>query len=220
MASEGRGVQWEAALIRQEVYADQKAALNRFLPVVLPGGSASEIPLWMGPATTTHYTISDYTVRGADSLLRLLTDQPYETESPLGSVPVLLRRAAECSSAAASEDIVRDVLLQRLADRTPERNEAMVQADVRQLLAAGDVGLDEHDLGAELNAQTENRRRIDIAASCTVIEVRKDLRVDGVLEAAEQQLASYVATRRERTAHGGVALKIFGLKIGPASGFS
>jgi hypothetical protein len=32
LASEGRGVQWEARLIREEVYADYKAALNRFLP--------------------------------------------------------------------------------------------------------------------------------------------------------------------------------------------
>lgn len=56
LASEGRGVQWEAKLIRDEIYADQHAALNRFLPVILPGGSAVDIPQWMGRTTTTHYT--------------------------------------------------------------------------------------------------------------------------------------------------------------------
>lgn len=140
LAGEGRGVQWEAGLIREEVYADQKAALNRFLPVVLPGGSVAEIPQWMGPTTTTNYAITDYTVRGAENLLRLLTDQPYETKPSLGSVPVLLPRRVECSSATARGDMVRDIL-RRLVDRTPGRNEAMVQADVRQLLAAGDLGL-------------------------------------------------------------------------------
>jgi TIR domain/N-6 DNA Methylase len=205
LASEGRGVQWEAGLIREEVYADQKVALNRFLPVVLPGVSAADIPQWMGPTTTTHYTVSDYTVRGADKLLRLLTDQPYETQPPLGSVPVLLPRRAERSSAAALED-VRDILLRRLVDRTPGRNEAMVQADVRQFLAAGDLGLEEHDLGAEPDAQTENRRRIDIAGSRAVIEVRKDLRAVGVLKTAGQQLASYVAARSELTGQRYVAV--------------
>ncbi|MGH3830958.1 MAG: toll/interleukin-1 receptor domain-containing protein [Pseudonocardiaceae bacterium] len=152
-ASEGRGVQWEARLIREEVYADYKAALNRFLPVVLPGGSAADIPQWMGPTTTTYYMVSDYTVRGSDSLLRLLTDQPSETQPPLGSVPVLLPRQAEYSSAAAHGGMGRDTLLRRLVSRTPGRNEAMVQADVRQLLAAGDIGLDEHDLRTESDAQ-------------------------------------------------------------------
>lgn len=199
LASEGRGVQWEAGLIREEVYADKNASLNRFLPVVLPGCSAADIPKWMGPTTTTHYTISDYTLTGADSLLRLLTDQPSETQPPLGSVPVLLPRRAEYSSAAAHGDMVRDMLLRRLVNRTRGRNEAMVQADVRQLLAAGELGLDEHDLRAEPDAQTENRRRIDVAVSCTVIEVRKDLREVGVLKAAEQQLGGYVADRSERT---------------------
>jgi len=40
---EGRGVQFEARLIRDAVYRDQRA-LDRFVPVVLPGGSAADIP--------------------------------------------------------------------------------------------------------------------------------------------------------------------------------
>ncbi len=34
--AEGRGVQWEARLIRDLFYADQEAGLRRFVPVVLP----------------------------------------------------------------------------------------------------------------------------------------------------------------------------------------
>jgi len=204
-SGEGRGVQWETALIRQEVYADPKAALNRFLPVILPGGSVAGIPQWMGPATTTHYTVSDYTVEGADSLLRLLTNQPYETQPPLGSVPVLPPRQTKYSSATPPRDVARD-LLRHLTDRTPGRNEAMVQADVRQLLAIGDIGLKEHDLGVELAAQAENRRRIDVAISRTVIEVRDDLRAGGVLREAERRLAGYVTARSEQTGQRYVAV--------------
>lgn len=213
LASEGRGVQWEARLIREEVYADYKAALNRFLPVILPGGSAADIPQWMGPTTTTYYTISDYTLRGAESLLRLLTDQPYETQAPLGSVPVLLPRRAEYSAVSIGHGgMGRDTLLRRLVNRSPRRNEAMVQADIRQLLAAGDLGLDEHDLGAEPDAQIENRRRIDVAASCTVIEVHNDLHEADVLKAAEQQLASYVTARSERAGQRYVAVLTDGVE--------
>jgi len=91
---EGRGAQWEAGLIREIFYADQQAGLQRVLPVVLPGCSADDIPLWLGPKSTTHYLVSDFTVAGAETLLRLLTGQPWETEPPLGTVPFLPQRGA------------------------------------------------------------------------------------------------------------------------------
>ena len=86
---EGRGVQWEAALIREEVYADREAALEKFLPVVLPGCSVGDISVWLGPNTTTHYAVTACTVAGAEKLLRCLLDQPFETEPPIGTVPTL-----------------------------------------------------------------------------------------------------------------------------------
>jgi hypothetical protein len=75
---EGRGVQWEARLIRDRFYADQPAGLREILPVVLPGCAAA-----------TFYTVSEFTVAGAETLLRVLTSQPGETEPPMGPVPVL-----------------------------------------------------------------------------------------------------------------------------------
>jgi hypothetical protein len=80
-------VQWEANLIRNELLADHQASLNRFLPVVLPGCSADDIPAWLGPASHTHYAVSEYTLTGAGKLLRLLTGQPYEPMPPVGPVP-------------------------------------------------------------------------------------------------------------------------------------
>ncbi len=86
---EGRGVQWEARQIRDRIYAGQDAGLQLVLPVVLPSGSAGDLPLWLAPASTTHYQVTGYTVAGAEALLRVLTGQPLETEPDLGAVPYL-----------------------------------------------------------------------------------------------------------------------------------
>ena len=73
---EGRGVQLEARLIRDLFYADQDAGMARFMPVVLPGGSRTDIPLWLAPASAAFYRVSEFTVAGAEALLRVLTGQP------------------------------------------------------------------------------------------------------------------------------------------------
>ena len=83
----GRGVQWEARLIRDAFYQDQDA-LNRFVPVVLPGQTIEGVPDFLAPATTTVYHVRDFTVAGAEPLLRLLTGQSYEIP-PLGPRSVL-----------------------------------------------------------------------------------------------------------------------------------
>ena len=84
----GRGVQWESRLIRDRFYADQDAGLQLVLPVVLPGGSADGLPLWLAPASTTHYPVTGYTVAGAEALLRVLTGQPLETRAGTRRGPV------------------------------------------------------------------------------------------------------------------------------------
>jgi hypothetical protein len=38
--------------------------------------SSVDIPAWLNPAGATHYVISDFTIAGAERLLRLLTNQP------------------------------------------------------------------------------------------------------------------------------------------------
>ncbi|MGW4213834.1 CHAT domain-containing protein [Lentzea sp. NPDC004789] len=90
---EGRGVQWEARLIRDAFYADQRA-LDRFVPVVLPGQSVEGVPDFLAPHSSTVYQVRDFTLAGADGLLRLLLNQPAEIEPPLGQVPVLGQRAS------------------------------------------------------------------------------------------------------------------------------
>ncbi len=74
-----------------------------------------------------------------------------------------------------------------------------MQADVRQLLLTGGLGLGDHDLDVQLETQVGDRRRIDVEVGFTVIEVKKDLRNAGVVRAAEEQLAGYVRARAART---------------------
>ncbi|MET8997973.1 toll/interleukin-1 receptor domain-containing protein [Amycolatopsis sp. NPDC004169] len=87
-AHEERGVQWEARLIREAFYADRNA-VKRIVPVVLPGRSADDVPGFLAPATSTVYPVSDFTVEGAEALLRLLTNQPEFVRRKLGTAPVL-----------------------------------------------------------------------------------------------------------------------------------
>jgi hypothetical protein len=128
----GRGVQWEARLIRDAFYDDQRA-LDRFVPVVLPGQSVEGVPDFLAPATTTVYFVSDFTVDGADSLLRFLTGQPEVIEPPLGPVPVLGPSPSPNSASAPTRT------------REPFRAESVVRNEISghvsgTVIQAGSVG--------------------------------------------------------------------------------
>src|SRR5689334_1755181 len=74
--------------------------------------------------------------------------------------------------------------------------EANVQAHIQTILLFGGLNLGEENLeSVELEAQAGGGRRIDIEAGFTVIEVKRDLRVAGVLSQAEVQLGGYVRSR-------------------------
>jgi hypothetical protein len=57
--------------------------------VVLPGQTRDDVPDFLAPATTTVYFVREFTVAGAEPLLRLLTRQPAHIPSPLGPRLVL-----------------------------------------------------------------------------------------------------------------------------------
>lgn len=92
----GRGVQRETRLIRDAFYADQKA-VNRFVPVVVPGQTVDDVPGFLAPATTTVYHVNSFTPSGTKPMLRLLFDQPFDSEPPLGQQPPLPLRPPEPS---------------------------------------------------------------------------------------------------------------------------
>ncbi|TCC00364.1 CHAT domain-containing protein [Micromonospora zingiberis] len=92
--SVGRGVRWESRQLMERWYADEKAGLRSILPVVLPGSDPTELPDWMLPSGATVYHVEEFTLAGAEALLRVLTDQPLDVEPPLGRVPALPARPA------------------------------------------------------------------------------------------------------------------------------
>ena len=117
-------MQWEARLIRDLFYADQPAGLRRFLPVVLPRCSHADIPVWLSPVSAAYYQVGEFTVAGAEGLLRMLTGQPGVLEPPLGPVPMLPPRGTAPPAGGG------------LAGRPGLRTEVVIEA---RLLADGVV---------------------------------------------------------------------------------
>ncbi|MFD9701408.1 SEFIR domain-containing protein [Lentzea sp. NPDC059081] len=84
----GRGVQWEARLIRDAFYAHQHD-LQKFVPVVLLDEPTTSVRDFLAPSSTTVYRVPAFTVAGAEDLLRFLLDRPRVVEPPLGGAPLL-----------------------------------------------------------------------------------------------------------------------------------
>ncbi|WP_460916864.1 CHAT domain-containing protein [Plantactinospora veratri] len=91
--STGRGVRWEARLLKERWYADPEAGLRSILPVVLPDGDVDGLPDWLVPVGGSVYHVPELTATGVEELLRVLTAQPQEVEPPVGTVPWLPPRS-------------------------------------------------------------------------------------------------------------------------------
>lgn len=84
--------------------------------------------------------------------------------------------------------------------RNPRRTEAEIQADVRQFILSAPFELEPGDLAdVSLESPVGDRKRIDVEAGSTVIEVKRDLRRERVRLEAEEQLAGYVEFRVKET---------------------
>ncbi len=89
-------------------------------------------------------------------------------------------------------------LFQRLIRRDQRRTEAEIQADVRQFILSAPFELEVADV-VSLESQLGDKRRIDVEAGSTVIEVKRDIRRERIRKEAEEQLAGYVETRMAQT---------------------
>jgi hypothetical protein len=86
----------------------------------------------------------------------------------------------------------------RLSAGAKGRTEADIQADVRALLLlAGSLELIEEDVEVFLEAPAGGGRRSDVEVGSTVFEVKKSVRPGRALDAAVDQLATYVRHRTE-----------------------
>ncbi|WP_103339180.1 SEFIR domain-containing protein [Amycolatopsis sp. CA-126428] len=70
---EGRGAQFEAAIIRNNLTRDLRRETERVLPVVLPGRSIDEIPAFLNAHSTTRYEVREFTEAGVTDLLAAIT---------------------------------------------------------------------------------------------------------------------------------------------------
>lgn len=90
-------------------------------------------------------------------------------------------------------------LVRRLAARGASRTEADIQGDIRSFLTGGHLSLSpDQVVRSEEPAGDGTRRRLDIAVGHAVIEVKKDLRPQGIMASALDQLAGYVSTRAQQ----------------------
>ena len=74
----------------------------RVLPVVLSDQSRDGVPDFLLPTSSTVYAVREFTVAGAEELLRVLLRRPAETEPPIGQAPELGARPAAARSPSRS----------------------------------------------------------------------------------------------------------------------
>jgi len=86
---EHRGLQSEMRTLRELYYRDPATWFLKVLPVVLPGGSAADIPAFLQPTTAGHFRIARFSANAAENLLRLMTGQPAQPRPTPGPVPHL-----------------------------------------------------------------------------------------------------------------------------------
>lgn len=90
----GRGAQFEAGMIRDNITKDLPRATRRFLPVVLPGRSVDEIPVFLNAHSTTRYEISGFTLDAVADLLVAFTGVPRFELPALGDLPAERREGS------------------------------------------------------------------------------------------------------------------------------
>lgn len=70
------GLQSEMRTLRELYHRDPDTWTKKMLPVVLPGRSVDEIPLFLQPYTADHFIMPSITLAGAKDLLRVITRRP------------------------------------------------------------------------------------------------------------------------------------------------
>ncbi|MEV4050178.1 toll/interleukin-1 receptor domain-containing protein [Amycolatopsis sp. NPDC049688] len=91
--NDNRGAQAESATIRDLLHRDRHTWTAKLLPVVLPGRSIDDIPLFLQPYCADRYHVTELSDAGIEDLLRALTGQPRYVRPELGTVPHLPPRS-------------------------------------------------------------------------------------------------------------------------------
>jgi len=81
---EGRGAQFESALLRNKMTKDIEDGTRRILPVVLPGGSIDDIPAFLNRDSMTRYEIGEISDEGVAELRAAITGRGTHPVPPRG----------------------------------------------------------------------------------------------------------------------------------------
>ncbi|MEV4173839.1 SEFIR domain-containing protein [Nonomuraea sp. NPDC049709] len=66
------GIRTELAMIKSQLHEDRELWTSKLLPVVLPGDSVCNIPLFLSPSCADHYVIDELTEEALEDLLRAM----------------------------------------------------------------------------------------------------------------------------------------------------
>lgn len=128
-----RGVQTESAMLRDFLHGDRATWTRKILPVILPGRSAAEIPLYLQPASASHYHVPEITPAGVEELLGVITGRRRPVAVQATGRHDVLRSAAPEVVSTLPRDVVsftgRDTELAELVtriDRAVEQGDAAI----------------------------------------------------------------------------------------------
>lgn len=78
-----RGIVHELGIIEELLQRDRATWERKILPVLLPGASPDDIPLFLHPYGTDHYRVDDLSPAGMEDLLRTIFREPKHVRPPL-----------------------------------------------------------------------------------------------------------------------------------------
>jgi hypothetical protein len=70
---EGRGAQFEAAMLRDNLTRNLRRETERILPVLLPGRSVEDVPVFLNAYSTSRFHIHEFTEAGVADLMAAIT---------------------------------------------------------------------------------------------------------------------------------------------------
>jgi tetratricopeptide (TPR) repeat protein len=120
-----RGVQTESAILRDFLHGDRATWTRKILPVILPGGSATEIPLFLQPSSASHYHVPEIAPAGVSEVLGVLTGRQRHVRPSLGvlshddvrwgAAPSVVSTLPRDLASFTGRDLERDQLVARIS---------------------------------------------------------------------------------------------------------
>jgi hypothetical protein len=142
---EGRGTQWESAILRDRLTQDRPYWTRRILPVVLPGRAVSEIPAFLTPYSTTRYEVEELTADGVAYLLGALHAVAADPTPPLGhydgsGLPRVIATDRDSLAPQTLDPVARSALLRAALARRDNRRRVDGRRQLLVLVGEGGIG--------------------------------------------------------------------------------